>query len=85
MTAYQLNRVEWAEIRPSGVFLMLAERHRGRWEFWERESWETSWSRIPSLPERITRARRLWGLHFPAWIACRLGEFGQRLRQWCFR
>jgi hypothetical protein len=60
MRIYQPNQVGWDEDRGNeGFFLIIAELNGNQWEFWERESWEVSYSPIPASLFRIARAEKL--------------------------
>jgi hypothetical protein len=52
-------RIDWTEDRKEGVFLIIADRTTsGKWEFSERESYEASWSRVPTTPQLLKELRR---------------------------
>jgi hypothetical protein len=54
-------RVEWNEIRNSDVVFVIAEYTSEGWEFFERSTWEVTWSRVATSSERVMRAdARLW-------------------------
>jgi hypothetical protein len=36
-------RIEWRESRGDNLFIVIAEKRAGKWEFFERSSWETRW------------------------------------------
>lgn len=55
------ERVEWNESRriPGGgieMFLVIAERVNGRWEFYERSTWDILWCKTPATGTLIAKA-----------------------------
>jgi hypothetical protein len=57
MTNGQMERAEWHEVQEGrAFFLIIAEWNGKEFEFWARESWDASWGRTPSSPERIAKA-----------------------------
>lgn len=57
-------RVEWNELRSAAVskstelFLIIAERSNGHWNFSERSSWDVVWTSIQATPSLINRAEQ---------------------------
>ena len=48
--------VSWNRVRDDAYFFVIADLTADGWEFWERESWEIRWYRLPPTEELIAKA-----------------------------
>ena len=53
------TRIEWQELRGDNLFLVIAEKRAGKWEFFERSIGEVRWYPMISSFELVAKAERL--------------------------